>query len=289
MEYSKWARAALNAWQEGLVPLRENYTISDFSALVSFFGLGSNLWSLWLKCCNDLEQPLSRDEVVFNMEDSALHTYPWASLFNPIDPHTAWVLTRGPNLPDTGETMPVFLRRDICMSLQSLGFNSYPTMYGESGTILERWGIYEPGQETTDPVGVTIGTDLQELQLLSGRGPKLLVPILSCQLLQEAWPSWHQASLSVQEILLDMAKECSLHKGGISQVKETFLHFAAALWQVMLDQELVYCAHFQVRRLPWWHIFSRRNTTITFHGILVLVGDHQQLWQQIKESYSIEL
>ena len=280
--YQEAAQRILAVYKPSLLELQPRYEEAVFSGLVAFLGIQNGLWPLWIHLCDKIGHPINETEKLHLLTDPDLHQLPWFCATNPFTADAAWMLVRGSGLPDSATVFPELMRSDMCSTLLTLNQQEPTIFYGQAAEVFGRWGLYTDRQKL-DVFGTV--RDFDELPS-EGRS-ELHVPAVHCDRLLTDWPVWHKASLSVVDELQSFAKDCGMSRSTSAveiSLKLDFWHMVSAMWDQLLEEEIIHCAPFDTGKVPFWDIF-RAKKTLAFHGFMVLFGDHHQLWQEMHQRH----
>ena len=283
--YREAAGQVLAEYKASLLELQPHYEEAVFTGLVAFLGIQNGLWPLWIQLCDKLGHPMSETEQLQKLSDPDIHLLPWFCATNPFTPEAAWMLVRGSGLPDSASVYPELMRSDICSTLLTISQQEPTIFYGQAADVFGRWGLYTDRQKL-DVFGTV--RDFDELPS-EGRS-ELHVPAVHCERLLADWSLWRNALLSVVDELRFFLEECVASRGTSApkpSLRLDFLRLASALWDLLLEAEIIHCAPFDAGKVPFWDIF-RAKKTLKFHGFMVLFGDHYQLWKEFsKQRYIV--
>ena len=278
-----WAQQVLTYYEGSLLELKHKYDDATFTALVAFLAIQNGMWPLWIKTCKDLGCALEDVDKVLRLTDPMIHKLPWFCVVNPFTEDASWLLVRSSGLPDSTLVFPELMRADVCATMLTLNQEEPPILYGQASDIFDRWGLYTDRQKL-DVFGTVWGFS----ELPSEGRSELHIPQIDCEQLLEDWPLWYQTLLPLQGLFTTFVKHCiTLNSSSVSSSSSSlslrwhFLCMADALWTLLLENKVIQYALFDQGKSSFWDIF-RAKKTLTFHGFIVLFGDHQQLWQEIK-------
>lgn len=272
--------ALLSCWQQELAGLKQRYYAAEFAALVAFIGMQNLLWPLWLRLCNQQGKELAASRQSRSLSDPQLHHSPWFCLLCPVEPQTAWGLVRAPGLADSSLVMSELMDPEIGMSLSTL-HGSSPFIYGKTATTFTRWGVYR-AVESSGPFIVSIK---EEPATFDARGAKtsrfqIQLPFLNCEAVLADLPLWLKSLKTVESDLAELID--SLPSEGGEAVLSGFDTSMSLLWSQLQDAGIIECSPFAKEESGWRLGLRQSKKEMAFHGVFILLGDHQRLWRELQ-------
>lgn len=273
-------------WQPTLAALVVKYgeRVPDweriYPGLIALIGFQSMLWPLWVNA--------ARRAVAHTRECSpgaAGHADEWAPMiytapkaepgqpiwrfaYHSVSDRVAWALAHGPGLVEFDSTLAILQHRDVLQTLSSLDERGRVVCYGLA--------------------------PLQLLPLL-GKRPvgevEIELPICDCATIEAMLPDWRDGVEPLKPVLARAAGRLTEWRQAESAARSALtdedvirLGYACLAWHVWRELQDRGC--FQARppeRPKGFGLFGRKRERGSFMGVLLLRGDHWELWQKVKQ------
>jgi hypothetical protein len=215
-----------------------------------------------------------------NLSDPLLFEAPWLCLFKAVDPSTAWILVKGVNLASSKEVLDDLIQPEVGMTFTTLGDAKQEIFYEKATVVFKRWGVLR----SADGIGETFGALANAPEISAGGSSNvssLRLPLFSCEALIHDLPLWVQSTEKLQGELMEIAKSNLTNRQTSLSHSDIFDRLAAALWLELQNIGLLSCAPFHAKERFSFARALQRKKESRFHGIIILRGDYQKLWQEI--------
>lgn len=269
--------AVAEAWQPALAALAAKHgdRISDWErvwpGLIALIGFQSVLWPLWTCATRRSDEQAPMTYAVPPVEQSQPV---WRFAYQSVVGRVAWALAGGPGLGEFDRAQAILRQREVAQTLASLDERGKVVVYGTAS--------------------------LQLVPLLGrrlSREADIGLPICDCENVAAMLPDWREGVAPLRSALARAADRFEEWRRGEDfgtpkQADEEAIRLGYAclawhVWRALQDRGCFRAG--APERQRGFGLFGRKRVPAPFSGVLLLRGDHYELWRKVKQLiYSAE-
>lgn len=259
------------AWQPTLGALAAEHgeRVPDwgrvFPGLIALVGFQSILWPLWV---STVAATSERAPMTYTAPTAEPGQPVWRFAYQSVADHVAWALAGGPGLVEFARAQAILQQRDVVQTLASLDERGKVVLYGSAS--------------------------LQLLPLLGRRlsgEADIGLPICDCQEIATMLPDWRDGVEPLRPVLARAADRLAQWRQGertgapgLSDEEGLRLGYACLAWHVWRALQDAGCFRAGASERPkGFGLLKRQREPAPFNGVLLLRGDHWELWRKVKQ------
>lgn len=259
------------AWQPTLAALAAEHgdRVPDwervFPGSIALVGFQSILWPLWVSTFADAGV---RAPMIYAPPKAEPGQPVWRFAYQSVADHVAWALVGGPGLVEFARVQAILQQRDVVQTMASLDERGKVVLYGSA--------------------------PLQLLPLLGRRlsgEADIGLPICDCEEIATMLSDWRAGVEPLRPVLARAVERLAQWRHGegartpeLSGEEALRLGYACLAWQVWCALQDAGCFRAGASERPkGFGLLKRKREPAPFSGVLLLRGDHYELWRCAKK------
>ena len=282
------AKQIENLWFPEIITLKDKYLENQrqlFPGLVAFLGMQLSLWPIWLQGITKSSMSYNKEETDYQLQNPSIHLLPWYCLFQSVSDTAGWVLVRGENLPETISLFNELQDPQVNKILSMLDSHGRTMVYGQAKELFNACGALNDNRLHQVEESVS-GLGNRVIRNEYGYLYRLTLPTLQVEQIISDWSFWKQAVMPLIPTIFELASDHAQFST-FAEAKNEFHKLMQILWKELSFRRIINCGPFiPSQSMPSLNLFWRRDRKQeSFSGLMLVLGDHQQLWRIVLDSW----